>query len=106
MNSKPCIWNGIVYPSISAAARDNWCHVDTMRGWLARGWRCDADIPPPRRGNGTPCVWNGVNYGTIAAAAEAQSITHQAMSQRLRNGYTCDADMKQLRIENDDPLSA
>ena len=43
-NRTPCVFNGIQYPSITAAARKNDISVPTMHKWITCGYTCDADV--------------------------------------------------------------
>lgn len=47
--SKVIIWNGVRYPSISAAARANNVAVRSMSERVSRGYTCDSDMIKPRR---------------------------------------------------------
>lgn len=43
--TKPCTWNGIEYPSISALAKELGVHVSTASKWINKGYQGDKDVP-------------------------------------------------------------
>jgi hypothetical protein len=104
MIKKPCIWNGIEYESISAAARATNRTVPSMIRLLKSGYTCEADLKQSGP-KAQSCTWNGIEYETIADAAEANHITYCAMRLRLINGQICDDDLgkprQKLKRENE-----
>lgn len=87
-----CTWNGIHYPSVSAAAKANNIGRHTMLYRLKCGYTCDEDMP----GQGVepkPCIWNGIEYKSIAAAAIANNISRYGMLYRIQRGYTSDSEL-------------
>jgi len=88
-----CTWNGVFYPSITAAARALGISVHTMRYRLAKKWTCDADVE--RGGRSKPVYWNGVKYPSCDAAAKAHYISRAGMWYRVvKRGYKGDKDMR------------
>lgn len=86
--TKECEWNGIKYPSITAAAQANGVPLETMSTRLRRGHTCDSGVL-----RGVECEWNGVKYPSIAEAAKSLGLKESPMRSRLIRGFTCDADM-------------
>lgn len=99
-NCRPCEWNGVQYVSVSVAARTLGISNTAMFDRVAKGYRCDNDIPSSDIPvNSTACEWNGVQYHSIKAAAMAIGITGAGMRHRLKCGYTCDEDLPRLPIK-------
>lgn len=94
---KPCVWNGIQYPSITTAALDIGIEPSSLRERLVRGYICDADVYEPGEQGNKPCIWNGVDYPSQKAAAKALGISKEGMKWRIQHGYKCDDDMPQRR---------
>lgn len=88
-----CVWNGIEYPSIEAAARANNIGSTTMYKWLFGFRKSDPryNVIFPKRDKET--VWNGITYPSIAAAARANKVHPHSMRDRLKKGYSQDSDL-------------
>lgn len=91
--SKPCVWNGIQYNSVSEAAMALGISGSSMSWRLTQGYTCDDDVAEHRRWNIRVCVWNGIEYPSVADAARAIGVSVKAMEYRMRQGFTCDNDM-------------
>lgn len=94
---KPCVWNGIEYPSVTSAALDIGINPSTLRERLENGYTYDDDVYAPGEQCNKPCTWNGIEYPSQKAAAKALGISMGGMKFRIRNGYKCDEDMPQRR---------
>ena len=89
-----CEWDGIVYASISEAARA--CHIaeSTMRHRLKCGYKKTSDVSSYNNiSRNYPCIWNGKYYKSIADAARDAKIGRWTMSKRLKKGYRDDCDI-------------
>lgn len=86
----PCVWNGIEYPSIKAAAQANNIDYRLMQQRIANGYTSDGDM----KGSEKSCTWNGILYPSITKAAQAIGIRLDTLQRRLERGQTRDADMK------------
>jgi hypothetical protein len=100
---KPCVWNGIEYLSVTAAAKANGFTQKNLSRYLSKGFKCNSDI---RVNTAKPVIFDGVEYPSSRAAAKAHGITPSAMCVRLRNGTATTKDLKhhvkpKLRISND-----
>jgi len=69
---KPCTWEGVDYPSVSAAAKALGITPSAMTERLMRRDRPKASRRKPRR---RPCEYQGVCYDTLAEAARALGIS-------------------------------
>ena len=69
---KPCTWEGVDYPSITAAAKALGIPQSAMSERLMRRNRPKASRRKPRR---RPCEYQGVCYDTLAEAARALGIS-------------------------------
>ena len=69
---KPCTWEGVDYPSITAAAKALGITHSAMSERLMRRDRPKASRRKPRR---RPCEYQGVCYDTLAEAARALGIS-------------------------------
>ena len=69
---KPCTWEGVDYPSVSAAARA--CGI-TATAMTERLMRRDRPKRPRRKPRRRPCEYQGVCYDTLAEAARALGIS-------------------------------
>ncbi len=93
---KPVVWNGIEYPSITAAANASGLSVKQMRLRIEFGYENDGEFEPdPFTPVKVPTEWNGVQYPSIRAAAAATTIPYSKL--RFFN---------QLGIKNDMLLTA
>jgi len=90
---RPCIWNGVRYPSIKTAARANHLSPPAMHYRLRQEYTNDDEMEC-YGSVGIACVWNGVQYRSIAAAARVCNISGVAMRYRINRGYTCDDDLQ------------
>ncbi len=45
---KPCVWNGVEYPSIAAAMRATGIRRETLSAHLKQGYKADCDLPRVR----------------------------------------------------------
>lgn len=88
---KPCVWNGIEYPSIVAAAIANNTTSNRIQKSIKRGRTGDQDIKT--NSGKRNCKWNGIEYETMEQAAKANGVTRQTIANRLAKGYTCDNDV-------------
>lgn len=90
---KECVWNGVLYPTITAAAEI--CGIDTssMIERVNKGYTCDDNMPGSEHAKNVPCIWNGIKYSSITAAAIANNLDPMGMANRIKQGYTCDADI-------------
>lgn len=77
-------WNGRVYPSLHAAARDTGRQPSSMKYLLDQGYKCEADLRQPRTG----MWWNGVYYKTVADAARAVDEPYETMRYRRIHNIT------------------
>lgn len=94
----PCEWNGVKYPTLVSACRANGIkYGTTLLTWIRKGYKNDADVPPPKPGNhATACQWNNLDYPSVSAAARACGINAKNMQKRLLKGYTCDDDVPEI----------
>ena len=69
---KSCTWEGVDYPSVSAAARA--CGI-TAAAMTERLMRRDRPKRPRRKPVHMPCEYNGQFYSTLAEAARALGIS-------------------------------
>ena len=69
---KPCTWEGVDYPSVSAAARACGISFSAMSERLMRR---DRPKRPRRKPVHMPCEYNGQFYSTLAEAARALGIS-------------------------------
>jgi predicted GIY-YIG superfamily endonuclease len=113
---KPCVWNGVEYPSQKEAATALGVSNGTINYRLRRGYTCDSDMPrttDPKNGYievvelkrrpRVSCVWNGIEYPSFTAAAKKLGIGKGTMHYRISRGYTCDEDLNGglYKIEDD-----
>lgn len=93
---KICIWNGIEYLSIAAAARANGITPSTMLERLQKGYACDSDIlgKGSIQARAKIVIWNGIKYSSLSEAARICGINLSSMAERVSKGYTCDADVR------------
>ncbi len=87
-----CIWNGIAYPSLKAAARSIGITSDNLRKRLDKGYTRDSDMVG-KYSRGNHCIWNAIEYRSVGEAARANGINRSTMQERLDNGYICDNDL-------------
>ena len=88
---KSCVWNGIAYPSLSAAAEANNCSTTTMQRRLSAGWTCDGEVP--EKGFRIPVIWNGIEYPSINECSRQTGRGSESIRYCLENGITCDEDV-------------
>lgn len=88
---KGCVWEGIAYPSVPAAARAIGINTPAMWRRIKDGYTCEADRKNTRAPKSV--TWNGVTYSTAAEAARSLGISHSAIVNRIERGFTCDADV-------------
>lgn len=88
-----CTWNGVNYPSLSAAAEAIGCSTTTMQRRLASGWTCDSEVHDKGESARISVVWNGINYRSITECAESNGMSTNSMSAKLKQGYVCDGDV-------------
>jgi hypothetical protein len=88
-----CTWNGVNYPSLSAAAEANNCATETIRRRLNSGWTCDEEVHDKGESGRIPVIWNGVQYRSITDCAKENGMSTSALSSKLAQGYTCDSDI-------------
>ena len=69
---KPCTWEGVDYPSITAAARACGISFSAMHERLMRR---DSPKRPRRRPVHMPCEYKGQFYSTLAEAARALGVS-------------------------------
>lgn len=74
--SRPVIWDGKPFPSISAAARYEGVAVKTMTDWLGL---------EPKHG-ARPVTIRGTTYRNLKEAALALGISHEAVRQARVRG--------------------
>lgn len=100
--SKPCEFDGVCYPSITAAAQALGISGRAMQNRLARGYTKSSDVPKggKRGANKKACSWNGVDYPSKKAAAIALNVAYKSMVYWLKRGYTRDSDMKRKHGTN------
>jgi hypothetical protein len=91
---KPCVWNGVEYPSMTEAGRQLGMSRSGMQQRISMGLTCDADVQPSKR----PCTWNGIEYASVTEAADALGIPFKAMESRIRTGKTKDEDVTPAKI--------
>jgi hypothetical protein len=54
IRAKPCIWNGIEYDTVTAAARANNKTIAQMSVWINKGYMSDGDRLAGRKPGGRP----------------------------------------------------
>lgn len=93
--SKKCVWGGVEYPSILAAAIANDIKPSTLYARIRKGYACDSDMPGQGSSINThvKCVWNGIEYESISEAARYIGISPTTLQYRLERGYTRNDDM-------------
>ena len=79
---KPCMWNGVKYPSIATAAEAEGVNYQTMVKRIRIGHSSDNDINS-RLGHSIPIIYNGIKYPSISAAARVCDISVEGMCIRL-----------------------
>ncbi|MCA9915267.1 MAG: GIY-YIG nuclease family protein, partial [Anaerolineae bacterium] len=76
LSNRPCVWNGVRYPTVAAAARASKIKYQRLLYWISQGYTDSSQIPtethPPTWA--IPVIWNGVQYESITAAAAALGI--------------------------------
>lgn len=77
-----CVWEGVSYPTIKAAAKAAGVNYSTMAARISRGYTCSADIT--QNTHAKSCTWEGVEYPSVNQAAKALGISKAAMQKRLR----------------------
>lgn len=97
-NMKKCVWNGIEYESISAAARAIGITPSALNFRYKLGYVKDSDVNSPEKNGSISCKWNGIEYHSIRAAAIANGVPDNVMLMRIRNGYTCEEDIAYPRV--------
>lgn len=99
-NKVSCVWNGINYPSIRAAAEASGVHYSTMQERLAQGYICDEDMPGmgSNHANARTVIWNGIEYKSIAEAARANNLITVNMLRYVNNGWTSNGDINFLKM--------
>jgi|GEM_PF-4552016 len=94
-------WNGVDYPSLTAAAEAVGVTKAAMFKRLKKGYSSDDQMfqktyhsrgLPPKK-----VRWNGTEYQSLAAASKALGVSYQAVAARIEAGYSCDSDMKKPR---------
>ena len=90
---KPCVWNGIEYESLSAAAKANGVAQSTMGTRIAKGYIRDGNIKIGPGAYTVPCEWNGVDHHAIVDAAKHNRVYYNKMHWRIRTGKTSDKDL-------------
>lgn len=91
-SGRPCEWNGVEYPSVSAAAIANDVPQNTMDYRIMQGYTCDDDVRPLTKS----CVWEGVEYPSVKQAAKELGISYKALQARLKKGHTRNSDSKRI----------
>lgn len=90
VKAKACLWNGITYQSILAAAIANGISRTAMRYRLKQGYRCDADLQT----GAIPCWWEGRYFTSIRQAAHFAYRSPVAMQYLIHQGYTSEGDLQ------------
>ena len=76
-SSKPCVWEGVSYPSQRAAAKALGINHKTISKWLKKG-------TPRVKGRRVPVEWEGVTYPSVAAAARALGLPINTLVHRIK----------------------
>lgn len=86
-NRKPCTWEGVDYPSITAAAKALGITHSAMSERLMRR---DRPKRPRRKPVHMPCEYNGRFYSTLAEAARSSvyRATRHAQSSNFMTDIT------------------
>lgn len=84
-----CTWNGVEYPSVTAAARALRIPRIRLSARLRAGHTADSDLT----GVSVPINYNGIQYKSITDAAQANNISISTMRGRIRRGYQSNSDM-------------
>ncbi len=90
-----CVWNGVEYPSIAAAARANNLDPSSMWHRIHNEQSHDEEVGIDPRS--ITCVWNGIEYRSIESAARALGMPASTMRKYLREGKTGDKDIQSTR---------
>lgn len=92
IHGKQFNWNGVMYLSISEAARANGIATFIMQYRANKGYSCDKDMPQTTVKK--RCFWNSIEYVSINAAAKSNNIAPSEMKRYIRLGYRCDDDVR------------
>lgn len=88
---KPCVWDGIYYPTIRDAAKANSVTEAAMRRRLLAGHLSPETLTRPKA---KPCFWNGIRYKSISAAVRATGYSEEVLRKYISDrGYACDDDI-------------
>lgn len=93
MKARRCIWDGVPYVSVGAAARKLGVSRQAMSARIRRGYRSTAEMKAALMGR-RGVWWNNIWYESYKAAALANHITVEGMKYRtIRRKYKSDADL-------------
>ena len=94
-NAKKIVIEGVIYPSLSEAAKAYSLHRGTIKSRLKMGWNINEAFGLSERPKRT--AWNaiqleleGVIYKSRSQAAEAYGIQVKIVESRLKNGWSLD----------------
>lgn len=93
---KPCEWNGVIYESISEAARALGISLGAMENRVRRGYTQDEQVTH-FQSSAKPCIWNGTTYDSMTLAAKANGISAGAMIARIKRGLSSDHDVRNYK---------
>lgn len=94
---KKCVWNGIEYESLTAAAYAIGITPGALNMRYKQGYTSDSDMPGNTERK-VACEWNGVHYASFSEAATANHVAPHVMLMRIKNGYSCEADIAYPRV--------
>lgn len=99
LNAKPCVWEGIPFDSIVAAAEFEGVADTTMKKYIQHGYTCRADIPKQGYNFKKPLVWEGIPFESREAVAEFEGVARKTVYEWLERGYTCRADIPKNPVQ-------
>ena len=103
-HAQPTHWNGAVYDSLAAAARESAFNVTTISDYIKKGYMSDVDI---RDSNGFGYLhyyrhyfggieWNGALHKCFGEAAKTSNMSRESVRKWYKLGCRSDKDVKQM----------
>lgn len=92
-----CFWNGIEYPTISAAARSLGISKQCMKWRINRGYTCDNDMVGRGVDQSIGCWWEDVWHSSLSECARCNNISIEGLRKWFSKGYTKRDDVPEYR---------
>jgi hypothetical protein len=103
-HAQPTHWNGVVYESLAAAARESAFDSSTISDYIKKGYMSDVDI---RDSNGFGFIhycrhyfggieWNGALHKSFKEAAKSSKMSRESVVKWHKLGCRSDKDVKQM----------